>query len=126
MSVTQGGYPDSYGEDEPIDAPPEYDPAVYSNVSIGGRRVTWRELAEHQERDIRRLRDFERMVLDLDRNEHGRHEGDADTGDPCGVSHGGPHKTGDVLGYSLGGRWRYVMPEQGRRHDPEAWKVDNL
>jgi hypothetical protein len=69
------------------------------------------------------LQKFATMVSDLDRNEHGRHEGDVDGSQP---SLGNPRvQTGDVLGYSLGGSWRYVMPERGRRHDPDAWKVDN-
>jgi hypothetical protein len=68
-----------------------------------------------------RLRKFGTMVRDLDRNENGRHEGDADVGDPSGVSRGNPRlRTGGVLGYTIGGR-PYVMPERGRRHDPDAW-----
>jgi hypothetical protein len=64
---------------------------------------------------------FRRMVSDLDRNENGRHEGDADVGDPSGVSQGNPRmKTGDVIGYMLGGH-PYVMPPRGKRHDPAAW-----
>jgi hypothetical protein len=65
------------------------------------------------------------MIIDLDRNENGRHEGDADVGDPTGVSQGNPRlRTGDVLGYDLGGR-PYVMPARGRRHDPTAWVPDD-
>lgn len=103
------------------------DAAIYSNVSTwrDGRMVrqTWRELAEEREAEIARLRGFERMVLDLDRNENGRHEGDADVGDRDGVSQGNPLPltTGSTLGYGLGGSIRYVMPERGKRHDPDAW-----
>lgn len=69
---------------------------------------------------------FASMVADLDRNEHGRHEGDADVSDASGRSQGNPLlPTGATLGYSLGGRWRYVVPERGRRHDPSAWRVEN-
>jgi hypothetical protein len=68
-----------------------------------------------------RLRQFQRMVNDLDRNENGRHEGDVDCGDPTGVSQGNPRlHTGDILGYDIGGR-PYVMPPRGQRHDPDAW-----
>jgi hypothetical protein len=71
--------------------------------------------------EIQNLGRFRRMVSDLDRNEHGRHEGDADVGDPTGVSQGNPRlHTGDVLGYDIGGR-PYVMPERGKRHDAQAW-----
>ncbi|WP_141575907.1 hypothetical protein [Actinomadura sp. WMMA1423] len=73
------------------------------------------------------------IVADLDRCPHGRHEGD-----PCvgwtgpglytggcegGISLGNPHlKTGDHLGYTYASN-PYVMPERGRRNDPEAWKA---
>lgn len=99
----------------------EYNPDIYSNTWKENKRLTWRELSEEQQEEIWRLRKFQRMVNDLDRNEHGRHEGDADVGDPTGVSHGNPRlKTGDILGYQLGGI-PYVMPERGKRHDPKAW-----
>ena len=107
----------------------ELDPAVYSNVSTwrdGGMvQLTWQQLAEQHAEEIRRLRKFERMVSDLDRNENGRHEGDADVGDRDGVSQGNPLPltTGSTLGYGLGGSIRYVMPERGKRHDPDAWIV---
>lgn len=108
------------------DQPTELDPAVYSNVSTwrdGGMvRQTWRELAEEREAEIQRLRKFERMVSDLDRNENGRHEGDADVGAPGGVSQGN-FTTGQLIGYGLGGSIRYVMPERGKRSDPDAWIV---
>jgi hypothetical protein len=65
------------------------------------------------------------MIIDLDRNENGRHEGDADVGDPTGVSQGNPRlRTCVVLGYDMGGR-PYVMPARGRRHDPTAWVPDD-
>lgn len=72
------------------------------------------------------LLDFQRMVLDLTRNEHGRHEGDADVGDVTGVSRGNPFlKEGDIIGFSIGGRWKYVVPARGKRHDVEAWRMLN-
>lgn len=108
----------------------DYDPAIYSDTgrmvyredgTSAFERATWRELAEELRQDVANLRRFQRMVTDLDRNEHGRHEGDADVGDPTGVSQGNPRlKTGDVLGYSLSGT-PYVVPERGQRHDPTAW-----
>lgn len=111
----------------------EYDEAVYSNVSrrveredgtIAWERETWREMVEELRLEVQALAPFRRMVADLDRNEHGRHEGDVDAGDPTGVSHGNPRlQTGDVLGYDIGGR-SYVMPERGRRGDPIAWRTE--
>jgi hypothetical protein len=108
----------------------EYDPAIYSDQSalIPGedgvstwQRIPWRQLAEERAEEIARLRKFEGLVLDLDRNENGRHEGDADVGDPTGVSQGNPlMHAGDVIGYRLGGH-PYVMPERSQRYDPSAW-----
>jgi len=99
---------------------------VYSNqgaVQEGGGVAfwTWKEVAARQEEELARLRDFRRIVSDLDRNPNGRHEGDADVGAQGGVSQGNPRfVTGDVVGYQLGGR-PIIMPPRGRRHDPAAW-----
>lgn len=83
--------------------------------------LTWKELADQRETEIGRLRWWQQMVADLDRNENGRHEGDADYGDPTGISQGNPQlRTGDILGYDIGGH-PYVMPERGKRHNPDAW-----
>lgn len=107
-----------------------YDPDVYSDQSISVarddgvcdvQRLTWREVAELLRREVSELRRFQQMVLDLDRNANGRHEGDPDVYDPTGISQGNPLvRTGEVLGYGLRGD-KYVMPERGRRHDPRAW-----
>lgn len=110
------------------------DPNVYSNqtqwvadpddTEYGGKFVpiTWKELAEQRAAEILRLQEFRLMVANLDRNENGRHEGDADVGDPTGVSQGNPRlKTGDILGYDIGGH-PYIMPEHKDRHDPAAWR----
>lgn len=72
-----------------------------------------------------------RMVQDLDRCPHGRHEGD-----PCagwigpgmftggcygGVSAGNPDlQTLKVLGYTIRGS-AYIVPPPGRRGDADAW-----
>ena len=61
-----------------------------------------------------------RILTDLDRCEHGRHEGDACFGCPGGVSVGNV-KTGGVIGYSLRATHRYVMPPRGQRHKWEAY-----
>ena len=61
---------------------------------------------------------FARMVSDLDRCEHGRHEGDV-----CG-SCGGPSVgnllLGDPIGFTMGGK-PYRMPPWRERFDPAAW-----
>lgn len=98
--------------------------ADMSNVSIDGRRQTYRQLYARELADRQRLEEYRRMLADLSRNENGRHEGDADVGVAGGVSQGNPHlKTGDVIGYSLGGAIKYVVPEPQLRRDIDAWKV---
>lgn len=60
------------------------------------------------------------ILLDLDRCEHGRHEGD-ECGDCGRRSNGNPHMpTGTVIGYSLR-RGPIVMPTRDDKHDPAAW-----
>lgn len=82
---------------------------------------TWREVAARQEEELARLRAFQRIVSDLDRNPNGRHEGDADVGAQGGVSTGNPRfLTGEVVAWQIGGK-PIVMPPRERRHDPAAW-----
>lgn len=87
------------------------------------RPLTWREVADRAETEAAMGRRWRRLLMDLDRNEHGRHEGDADVGDPSGVSQGNPHlRPGEVIGYTIGGdRAPIVMPARADRHRPEAW-----
>lgn len=99
-----------------------------SNISItvDGELVqqTWQQLYEREKTERLRLEGYARMLSDLDRNEHGRHEGDVDGQSP---SLGNPHlRTGDVIGYSLGGSWKYVVPEPRLRGNLDAWKVPAL
>jgi len=61
------------------------------------------------------------VLSDLDRNEHGRHEGDVDSGDPTGVSQGNPYiEEGQQIGFTMGGQ-PIVMPPRAQRSDPKAW-----
>lgn len=61
------------------------------------------------------------LAADLDRCQHGRHQGDA-CGSCGGTSHGNPNlKTGQVIGYGLGGD-HIVMPAREDKHDPAAWR----
>ncbi len=112
---------------------PDPDPAVYSRTGQwvpddtpdGGHMewFTWKELAQRQQEQINRLRLFQSLVLDLDRNPNGRHEGDADVGSPTGISQGNPKLlTGDVVGYGIGGH-PILMPPRDKRHDPTAWRA---
>lgn len=60
------------------------------------------------------------VLGELDRCEHGRHEGD-ECGDCGGRSQGNPHmRPGIVIGYSLR-RGNIVMPSRADKHDPDAW-----
>lgn len=65
-----------------------------------------------------------KILLDLDRCEHGRHEGD-----PCG-SCGGPSvgnlalPPGTVLGRTVHA-WPIVVPSQEDRNDPKKWVRKN-
>lgn len=95
-----------------------------SNISIDGEPQTWQQMYEREKAERLRLEGYTLMLSDLDRNEHGRHEGDGDTYDPSGRSHGNPHlKTGDVVGYSIHGSWKYVVPEPRQRGKLDAWRV---
>ncbi|HWM95534.1 MAG TPA: hypothetical protein VNO54_00615 [Streptosporangiaceae bacterium] len=62
------------------------------------------------------------LVADLDRCEHGRHQGDAC--DSCGPwSHGNPHlRPGSVIGFGLRGD-AIVMPAREFKHNPTAWRL---
>lgn len=61
------------------------------------------------------------LIGELDRCEHGRHEGDA-CGTTCGFeSKGNPHmQPGAVIGYSLR-RGLIVMPHRDDKYTPAAW-----
>lgn len=61
------------------------------------------------------------LLQDLDRCEHGRHEGDACNDCPDGRSVGNPQlPTGSHIGYDISRR-RIVVPPRDRKHDPAAW-----
>ena len=62
-----------------------------------------------------------RVLADLDRCEHGRHEGDACFSCPDGQSHGNPHMSpGQIIGYGLDGV-PIVVPGRDRKNDPANW-----
>jgi len=64
------------------------------------------------------------LVADLDRCQHGRHQGDpCGPADDCtGTSAGNPHmRPGQVIGYGLR-RDPIVMPDRDSKHDPAAWR----
>lgn len=121
------------------------DPDVWSNVSTGEHRLTWREVHERNLVELQRLRPFARILSDLDRCEHGRHEGDNCYG-CAGPSQGNPMMVqapeavrisrplpnGMVsvvdldprqIGFALSGRPIYVPDPAGRTGAPEAWET---
>ena len=96
---------------------------LLSNISINAEQQTWKQLYEREHAARLELDGYQIMLSDLDRNKHGRHQGDRDSFDPAGISQGNPHlKTGDVIGYSLHGTWKYVVPEPRLRGDLSAWR----
>lgn len=65
------------------------------------------------------------ILTDLDRCQHGRHQGDpCGPADDCtGTSAGNPHlRPGQLIGYGLRGD-HIVMPDRDHKHDPAAWRV---
>jgi hypothetical protein len=97
-----------------------------SNISVNGVRQTWQQLYEREKARRIALEGYALMLSDLSRNEHGRHQGDVDSFDPTGISQGNPHlRIGDVIGYSLGGSWKYVVPDPLLRGQLDAWRVRN-
>jgi hypothetical protein len=69
--------------------------------------------------------DLVRILTDLDRCQHGRHQGDpCGPADACtGTSAGNPHlRPGTVIGYGLRAD-PIVMPDRDHKHDPKAWRA---
>jgi hypothetical protein len=67
------------------------------------------------------------VLTDLDRCQHGRHQGDAcGPADDCtGTSAGNPHlRPGAVIGYTMR-RDFIVMPDRDDKNDPDAWLRPN-
>lgn len=95
------------------------------------KTLTWREAYERELVRARSLDVWHTMLMDLDRCEHGRHEGDVCSG--CGgPSLGNPiligaHPRPDVfpaivrqVGYSIDGR-PLLVPSRESKHNPDAW-----
>lgn len=101
------------------------EPCPHCGSSAWETGQSWMEAADEPvlvgRAELSTLRAFRRLVSDLDRNSNGRHEGDADSGDPTGISQGNPSlPTGALIGHTLNGDW-IVVPPRGDRHDPDAW-----
>jgi hypothetical protein len=95
---------------------------AFSGMIVNGNRLSWRELVAHEREEKYRLQAAARLLSDLDRSPHGRHEGDAEGQDPTGESQGNPClTTGQIIGYDIGGR-PYVVPEPRERGVIAAWR----
>jgi hypothetical protein len=76
------------------------------------------------EKELRRGHDALRLLQDLSRSRHGRHEGDSEFQTEGGRSLGNDLlTTGQQIGYTIGGR-PIVVPEHRERGNPEAWTPD--
>jgi hypothetical protein len=83
----------------------------------GTSTLTWRQLRDRERGELSELRAWGLLVNNLDRCEHGRHEGDVCSG--CnGPSKGNPvyDHTGDVDDTLTNGEWRLLA-----RYNDEAW-----
>lgn len=67
--------------DTPLPPAKPPDPNL-SNLTVGDQRLTWRQAAEHHDERARRAERLATVLVDLDRCQHGRHEGDVCSG--CG------------------------------------------
>jgi len=66
---------------------------------------------------------FAQILIDLDRCEHGRHQGDPCFDCPDGLSAGNPYmKTGEVIGFGYDGGL-ILLPDKGVKTNPEAWRA---
>ncbi|WP_428956164.1 hypothetical protein [Streptomyces sp. cg35] len=75
-------------------------------------------------RSLADTQDLVKILTDLDRCQHGRHQGDpCGPADDCdGTSAGNPHlRPGQVIGYGLRGD-EIVMPDRDHKHNPAAWR----
>lgn len=100
----------------------DVDAAIWSTTSIGGKRLTWREHADYLTDRLRTAEGLAGVLADLDRCEHGRHEGDVCSS--CGgPSHGNPLiPPGGSIGFDLSAR-PIKPPARELRGDPEAWRA---
>lgn len=103
-----------------------------STLSVGGVQLTWQEAANHYREAADTARRYQSILFDLDRCEHGRHEGDVCSS--CGgPSLGNPQldRTRIVkgvstllpkrcIGFDLSAR-PIVVPMRDDPHTPEAW-----
>ncbi|HUR18866.1 MAG TPA: hypothetical protein VMZ51_08035 [Acidimicrobiales bacterium] len=98
-------------------------PCGRTRVSHGDRVLTLIERLWHSEKLRRRSDDLVAVLRDLDRCEHGRHEGDVCGGESgCnGPSKGNPIAQDRVIGFGLS-RGPIRIPERGKGYDAADWR----
>lgn len=83
--------------------------------------LTWQELAEERGRELRTAQRWSRLCADLDRCEHGRHEGDV-----CSAC-GGPSVGNRLIGHAPIGhtmnRHHIFVPPRSAKSDAANWEV---
>lgn len=119
---------------------PTIDALLFTGWEVNGERETWQQRSERMEERAHRAEALAQVLSDLDRCEHGRHEGDVCSG--CG----GPSKGNPVvrladayetrpggtlspldstpkrtIGFDLSAN-PIVVPERNT-HDPDAWRT---
>lgn len=99
--------------------------SAYDAIEGDYYRLTWQQVAANQKAEIERLSKWARICSDLDRCEHGRHEGDV-----CGGRSGcnGPSLGNKLIGHAPIGHTmdgaHIFSPPRSRRSDPDEWLVD--
>lgn len=102
----------------PASEPGETLEQYLARVGVGSR------LPSPEPEYVRRAAGLGAILLDLDRCQHGRHQGDDCFGCDGGRSVGNPLlPPGTVIGYDISGR-PYTVPERGDRHDPAMWRTE--
>ncbi len=108
----------------------DYDEERYSNVQAWDPedgvyyRLSWKALAGQLDDKVRELSKWATIASDLDRCEHGRHEGDVCSGTSgCNGPSVGNRLIGHgPIGHTISGTHIFSPPRE-RRHDPDEWVV---
>ncbi|MFJ9633740.1 hypothetical protein ACIRU8_39210 [Streptomyces sp. NPDC101175] len=99
--------------------------STISGIDHALARTTQTEPTTQFTQSLADTQDLVKILTDLDRCQHGRHQGDpCGPADDCnGTSAGNPHlRPGTVIGYGLRGD-PIVMPDRDHKQDPKAWRA---
>ncbi len=97
------------------------DVSIYDAVDGVYHRLTWKALSDRQQAEIATLSKWARIASDLDRCEHGRHEGDVCSS--CrGPSVGNRLIGHGPIGHTMNGE-HIFSPARSVRHEPDEWIV---